>query len=156
MTFYFLDSSALVKRYVTEQGSGWIRKIVAPGAGHTIFIAHITPAEVVSALMRRKREGNLDQRTAHAARVYIDRHALREYQIIRLSDAIVKRAEDVLEQHALRSADAIQLASVLEVNSLLSTAGLLPLTFVGSDDRLLSAANMEGLVTNNPKQHLSS
>lgn len=153
MTSYFLDSSALVKRYVTEQGTQWIRKISSPGIGHTIFIAQITPAEMVSALMRRKREGNLDPRTAHAARLYIDRHTVREYQVIRLSDTIVKRAEDLLEKYSLRGADALQLASVLEVNHIISAAGLTPLIFIGSDERLLTVATMESLQTENPNHY---
>jgi len=36
---YFFDTSALIKRYVVEQGTDWVRSIVAPQAGHTILIA---------------------------------------------------------------------------------------------------------------------
>lgn len=37
MTAYFLDSSALVKRYVAEMGTVWVRAITAPSAAHTIL-----------------------------------------------------------------------------------------------------------------------
>src|SRR5258705_12171711 len=46
MTAYFLDSSALVKRYVTEIGTIWIRTISSPSAGHTILVAQITPLKL--------------------------------------------------------------------------------------------------------------
>jgi uncharacterized protein len=59
VSFYFLDSSALVKRYVTESGSSWIESVVSAEAGNTIFIARITWVEVFSALSRRQREERL-------------------------------------------------------------------------------------------------
>ena len=65
MTHYFLDSSALAKRYVVEAGTHWVRSIMPGGAGHVILIAHITPVEIVSGTMRRKREGSISARTAH-------------------------------------------------------------------------------------------
>jgi hypothetical protein len=43
MTVYFWDSSALIKRYITEVGTPWIRGIIVPSAGNTAIIAQITP-----------------------------------------------------------------------------------------------------------------
>ncbi len=40
MTTYYADSSALVKRYVTEMGSAWVKTLCDPAAGHVI--AHPT------------------------------------------------------------------------------------------------------------------
>jgi uncharacterized protein len=57
MNIYFFDSSALVKRYVPEPGTGWIQSLAMAGAGHQIFVARITWVEVLSALARRQREG---------------------------------------------------------------------------------------------------
>ncbi len=56
---YFVDSSALVKRYVTEVGTGWMQEISDPSAGNEFIVARITWIEVLSALARRQREGNL-------------------------------------------------------------------------------------------------
>jgi len=39
---YFLDSSAVVKRYVQETGTGWIKTIADPAAGHFLYVARIT------------------------------------------------------------------------------------------------------------------
>ena len=57
MPFYQCDSSGLVKRYVDEVGSGWVRAIVDPSTANISSIADITRAEVTSALARRTREG---------------------------------------------------------------------------------------------------
>ena len=55
MTTYFLDSSALVKNYVTETGSVWVISIVEPESGNAIAIAHITVAEVAAGLASKLR-----------------------------------------------------------------------------------------------------
>ena len=78
MTQYFLDSSALIKRYIVEPGTAWIRSLTTRSSGNTIIIAQITQIEMVSGAARRVREGALTMRTAQAVRQLIDRHARRE------------------------------------------------------------------------------
>jgi hypothetical protein len=150
MTVYFFDSSALVKRYVTETGTPWVRAVTLPSAGHRIFIAYITPVETVSALARRKRDGNIAARTSRAARLVVDRHTLREYDVVQLSRLVIQRAEDLAEAYPLRAGDALQLASALEVQVKLAAANLPPLVFVSADVRLLTVAVSEGLPTHQP------
>lgn len=153
MTQYFLDSSALIKRYIVEIGTNWVRSITTRNIGHIIVIAQITQAEVVSGTMRRKRDGSITTRTARATRLLMDRHASREYRVVGLTGQIVQRAEDLLELHPLRAYDAIQLASALESNMRLVAAGLGALTFVSADTRLLASAATEGLLTDDPNAH---
>jgi len=45
-TAYFVDSSALVKRYVLETGTAWVRGITRRRSSTDIFIALITAVEV--------------------------------------------------------------------------------------------------------------
>lgn len=52
MGTFFLDSSAVVKRYVAEAGSAWVRGVMAPKAAHDLVLCRITAVEVVSALVR--------------------------------------------------------------------------------------------------------
>jgi polyferredoxin len=40
---YFVDSSALVKRYVQEVGTPWVRRLTHRGQAHEIYLASITP-----------------------------------------------------------------------------------------------------------------
>jgi predicted nucleic acid-binding protein len=153
MTNYFLDSSALAKRYVIETGTTWLRSIVDPAASHRIMIAQITPVEVVSGVMRQQRESALSAQAAHAARLLIDRHASREYMIIGLTPQIVQQAENLLEAHPLRAYDSIQLASAIETDMRLTAAELESLIFVSADSRLVVAAKSEGLLTEDPNNH---
>lgn len=150
MSDYFLDSSALLKRYTAEQGTAWIRALVAPRSGNVLFIAEITPVEIISGIQRRQRAAQLSVVRAQNTRRLLDRHASREYKIVALNDAIVTRAKDLVTVHPLRAYDAVQLASALESNALLLAAGSLPLTFVSADVRLLTAAADEGLATDDP------
>jgi len=39
---YYLDSSALVKRYVAETGTDWVIDLCAPVAGHTLYTVRIS------------------------------------------------------------------------------------------------------------------
>jgi predicted nucleic acid-binding protein len=153
MTQYFLDSSALIKRYVVEPGTVWVRSITNRSSGNTVMIAHITQIEIVSGASRRAREGTLTPRTARAVRLLIDRHARREYMVLGLTPQVVQRAEDLLTVHPLRAYDSVQLASALESNTRLVAAGLSPLLFVSADVRLLTVATTEGLITADPYTH---
>lgn len=154
MTDYFFDSSAVIKRHIVETGSRWIRSLVARESRNTILIAQVTQAEVVSGAMRRLRNGTISARTAHTTRQLLDaRIETRGYFLIRLSDPIIQRAEDLLERHPLRAYDAIQLASAVEGNRLLLEAQAAPLIFVSADKRLLEAAAAEGLRVDDPNAH---
>ena len=46
MAVYFFDSSALVKRHVSESGSAWVRSLTRAKAAHTLYIARITAVEI--------------------------------------------------------------------------------------------------------------
>ena len=66
MAGHFVDSSALVKRYVNETGSVWLSGLVAPVAGNDIYIARITTVEVLAALTRRARGRTISAADASA------------------------------------------------------------------------------------------
>jgi predicted nucleic acid-binding protein len=152
MTPYFLDGSVLIKRYVVEPGTTGVR-FTLRSSGNTLTIAQITQTEIVSGAARRVREGTLTTRTARAVRLLIDRHAHREYVVLGLTPQVVRRAEDLLTVHPLRTYDAVQLASALEGHTRLVAAGLSPLRFVSPDARLLVAATAEGLIAEDPQAH---
>jgi uncharacterized protein len=55
VTTYFLDSSALVKRYAVETGTAWVSNLCDPANNHTILIANVTIVEVAAALASKRR-----------------------------------------------------------------------------------------------------
>lgn len=56
MPYYQVDSSGIVKRYVCEVGSDWVRCLCHPDRGNEIGLATVTKVEVASAFSRRCRE----------------------------------------------------------------------------------------------------
>jgi uncharacterized protein len=68
MGTYFLDTSAVVKRYVAEPGSGWMMAQCQQEADNTIIISQATLVEAVATFCRKAREQNLSQRISEADR----------------------------------------------------------------------------------------
>jgi hypothetical protein len=56
MALYFFDSSALGKRYVHAQGSGWVREITASASSHLSHISLLTVAEITDEVRRQYEE----------------------------------------------------------------------------------------------------
>ena len=153
MNVYFFDSSALVKRYVTEAGTSWVSALIDPSAGNRIFIVRIAAVEVVSAIKRRERAGSL-LATDMTASLTKFRHELSTiYLPIEVSRNLISRAMSLVETHALRGYDAVQLAAALEVYSQRHSAGMSGPTFVSADADLNSAAVTEGLAVDDPNGH---
>jgi predicted nucleic acid-binding protein len=146
---YFLDSSAIVKRYLTEVGSGWVRSITDPIAGNNIYLARITGAEVVSALVRQSLPPPLLTRNLSDFKNDFQS----QYQLISVNSTVVNRAMDLAESHRLRGYDAIQLAAAVEWQQVGKGIGLLLLTFLSADTLLNAAATREGLTVDNPLSH---
>jgi predicted nucleic acid-binding protein len=150
MTTFYLDTSALGKRYVQEIGTAWIRSIVTSTPSHTLLIAWITMVEIYSALARRRREGSVTAADYSIAVQAFTAHCASEYDFVELEMSVVILARDLLERHPLRAYDAIQLASALVANKVLLSAQLPPLTFLSADERLNTVAVAEGLIVDNP------
>ena len=59
MAVFYLDTSALVKRYAQEDGTARIADLTDPTAGHDLCIVWVTGPEVTSALFRKARTGGI-------------------------------------------------------------------------------------------------
>ncbi|QLE55870.1 type II toxin-antitoxin system VapC family toxin [Nostoc sp. TCL26-01] len=154
MTIYFLDSSALVKRYVSEVGSLWVLSLFNPVLSNEIFIAAITGVEIIAAVTRRARGESISFVDAKLLCNQLRNDLQTEYQIVEITENIIISAMALAETYGLRGYDAIQLATCLAVN-VLSIANSLPsVTLISADKELNLAASSEGLVIENPNTHL--
>lgn len=151
MSIYVADSSVLVKRYIEETGTVWVRDLTRKREEHQIFVAVITQAEIFSAAARQLREGRITARTLQAIRLQLSRHVRREYNLVPLTSAINERTQDLLQKHVLRASDAIQLATGLEMQLRISSSRVI---FLSADTRLINAAQEEGLENDNPNLHV--
>jgi predicted nucleic acid-binding protein len=153
VTTYYLDSSAIVKRYLVEPGTAWVRTVTDPASGDVTVISEISLVEVAAAFASRYRSGNITIEERDTALRLFLHHADTEYQLVPANRLIVDRAVLLTQQHRLRGYDAAQLATALIVNTQYLAAGLPTLTFAASDTDLLAAAAAAGLTIENPNAH---
>lgn len=73
-----------------------------------------------------------------------------QYQLVEVNQTLVEAAGELVRRHPLRAYDAIQLASALQIHSILAQEATNSLIFLTADDRLNTIARLEGLVTDNP------
>ncbi len=153
MSLYFLDSSAIVKRYVAEIGTGWVLNLHKPFAQNIIYVAQITGVEVVSAISRRLRGNKLTQKSADKAIFRFKRDFASKLRIIRTNDIIISEAMQLSEKHFLRGYDAVQLAIALELEKRFTVKNFASIIFISADNALNSAAQTEGLTIDNPNNY---
>lgn len=133
----FWDSSALVPLLVEEATSGAVIRTLE--ADQEVVIWWATGVECVSALTRREREQALSPTAVAEATGRLDR-LLAACEEIEPVDAVRRTASRFLRVHALRAADALQLAAAW----LASEQQPQTMPFVTLDERLLLAAEREG------------
>lgn len=153
MPIYFIDSSALVKRYITETGSAWVLGLFDPTLDNEVFIAAVTSVEIIAAITRRSRGGSISIRDAAMTRNQFRSDLRKDYQIIEITESIINSGMALAETHCLWGYDAIQLAVGRAVNTFCIGSGLLPITFVSADNELNGAVTSEGLMVENPNNH---
>ena len=153
MAHYYFDSSALVKRYVVETGTGWVTTQCTSEAGHAINLVRITAAEMIAAFFRRVQTGSLTTADAQSAATQFRREFRGRYEVIEVTESVVDTAMRLAETYALRGYDAVQLAAALELQSVRAALGLPTLIFVSADQRLNAVAATEGLPVEDPNNY---
>jgi len=147
LALYYLETSALVKLYVREQGTERLLQLAASSLGNRFALLSISQVEFRSAIRRRERNGDI---TSIVAGLVLDRFQQHfEARFLRqgLTDAVLDGATEMIDRYALRAYDAIQLSGYLVLRT---TLGGEPTAFVCSDRLLLEAARSERLQVFDP------
>jgi len=150
---YYLDTSALVKAFAREQGTAWAAALVDPAAGHTLYTVRLTGPEMVAALGRKARTGELTAAASAHAVAAFRRSWRRRPNVVAATVVLTDRAMDLAEQHGLRGYDAAHLAAALIIADRQRADGLAPLTFVSADRAQRQAADAEGLPVDDPNAY---
>ena len=133
MTLY-LDTSSLVKLYVTETGSEVVHQLV--GEANVVATSVVAYAETRAALARLRREGALTAfKLTSAKREFEGQWPT--YLTLDATDSLCQAAGELAERYGLRGFDSIHLASFAAVAE---RAGTDDLRFSSFDDRLNHAA----------------
>lgn len=141
----YIDSSALAKRYISEEGSGAIHSIFE----ETDYMetSAITELEITGLFERAKREHSLDSPTHRKVMHYFQGDIYNgTLSLVHPSAESWKLAKRLIQQRRLRVLDAIQLATAIASNKRLGG----DVDFICSDEQLLEAAKLEGLRCVNP------
>lgn len=134
----YLDTSALIKRYVNETGTedarAWIR------AADSISTSLLTRAETAAGLTRLQNRGIL---TREDYRLALEQFRLdwAEYHRIPVNEELIARADFLACQHGLRGYDAVHLAAAL----IWQEALMLPVTLATYDQELADTGKKSGL-----------
>jgi predicted nucleic acid-binding protein len=133
---YYLDTSALVKRYVAETGSRSVRQLVRR---RTVAVSRIAYAELAAAVARLEREGEIDKgaRDRIFARLDAD---FASFTIVEVRPAVVRRVPELVIETQLRGYDAVHLASALVIRERGASVDLW-----SADRAVVSASMSQGL-----------
>lgn len=146
MASVYLDTSALVKLYIEEEGTARVAALTADRDDVQFVVLDITLIESRSAIRRRQREGDVSGTDADLILRQIEEDAAVSFLLQPSTSAVMEEAARLIDRHTLRAYDALQLAGCLVVRH--NVPG--PVTFVCADTRLCEAASLEGVTTLNP------
>lgn len=149
----FLDTSALLKRFVEERGTHILETLLTdPDFRGRIFVAaHVEP-ELVSALNGLYRQAGLSHRTVEKA-VATYQRLQTVFAIVSLDTAVVNDAAFILNTHrtaSIRAGDALHLAAMRYVGRTILESERLAL--VSADRSMLLVASRLGMETLNPER----
>ena len=139
----YIDSSALVKRYLKEKGSEQVQKTLS--CENLLAASKLAYPEVLSAFMRKYRAGELGE---GSLKKVID-WFLSDWDrliIVDLNDGLLPIIRTLVHNYPLKGADAVHLASALWLAQSLKEN----LVFMASDQTLLKAALSEQLLVLDP------
>ena len=143
MKSYFLDTSALVKRYHSEKGTDKIDQIFSED-DRAIVISNITLTEMVSAINRKKEDKIISKEDQDIALSKFFHDAIKDFLVIELDGEHIKGSIMLVLKRNIRTLDSLQLAVALGLKEL-------KVIFVCADKKLVSVAENEGLQTINPE-----
>jgi predicted nucleic acid-binding protein len=149
---FYMDASALAKRYIPEKGSIQVDAILDTVIADRIYILNIGTAEVMSILVRKRNAGIISiaefgQAAASFAAEIVGAKAIAKVPV---TSRLITASFPLIVAHSINSTDAITVKSALAIARRLRSAGD-DLVLVSSDQRLLRAAQAEGLMTFDPE-----
>ncbi len=155
MDTQFFDSSAIVKNYLNETGTAWIKSLITTIPSNEIYVSRLASIEVVSAIVRRIRNGLISPTDGQNYLNRFKSDLQLHFKVVEISLPLVSTAVNLVEKHGLRGYDAMQLASGLTLYIRLSAAMSTPFTFtfISADNNLNNAAQSETQAVDNPNNH---
>ncbi len=121
-------------------------RLADPAGGHALALLGLTRVEFRSAVRQRERAGDVAHDIADNLIDSMDGHLANFFLVQPLTDLVIEEAAALLDRHALKAYDAVQLAGCIMLRARLGRHA----TFVCSDRQLVRAAEDEGMIVLDP------
>lgn len=134
---FFLDSSALAKRYVVEPGTDAMNELLDRCPPDRFFVLPIGLGETISVFVRRHNAGRLSRALLAQALFEFHQEIVNSSSVnwIGMTDALVLASFTLILTHSINSTDAVLLRAATERASILRGSGD-DVVVVASDQRL--------------------
>ena len=153
MPLHYLDTSALVKQYLPEPGSNWVKSLLA---FEPVVVSVLAGVELASALARRVRQGDL----SNDDKDLIFQTFLRDlssYFVVGTREDVIEEATNMLltgpATIALRSLDSLHMATARIVFNRARRSGIATGDLITSGKTLAAAASWLGITSRNPEDY---
>ncbi len=134
----YFDTSALIKAFVEEEGSGFVKDAI--NGEKFVGTATIAYVEMYSGLNRKRRLGELTEK-AYSVAVEEFEARYKSWVRLQIDGRVLLLGRDLTGRRPLRALDAIHLAAAMVLKLEIGEDVL----FAAADRRLLDAAASEGL-----------
>lgn len=134
----YLDTSALIKLYVAEEGTDSVQEAVS--RVNVVAASRVSYVEARAALARAWRESRIGKQDLRHAVSGLNEDWER-FLVLEVTSDLARRAGDLAEEYALRAYDALQLASALILKGSIGAE----VSFLSFDEDLSHAAESAGL-----------
>ena len=135
----YLDTSALVKLFVEEAHSKWIRRVVSERA---LIVTHAIAFVEACATFARVAHVRGDGELFRALRRNLEVQ-WKAWEILSVTEPLIRRAADLAGRYRLRGYDSLHLAAAESVFGVF--ADQVPFHFAAFDSQLSGAATQAGI-----------
>lgn len=152
MNYFFLDASAVVKRYIPETGTLEMNYFFASVSPHRMLCLFEGGGEVIFVFSRSRNERKVTATRFNQIKQRFLTEVIYRVRVVKVfpTKNQISRSWDFIERHSINSTDAILLQCALDRTHELRANGD-NLVLVSADKRLLNGARSEGLLTFNPE-----
>jgi predicted nucleic acid-binding protein len=140
----YLDSSALVKRYIEEEGSDKVNALLEE---RSIAVAsRLAYPEILAAITRRHKAGDIETSAFEKIKKAF-KADWKSFTVVEMHTEVFRFVDTVIDRYALKGADSIHLSTALWLKETVKE----DVVFVASAVELLEAAKAEKLRIINPR-----
>jgi predicted nucleic acid-binding protein len=150
--YFLLDASALTKRYANEPGTALVDYLFSHVAHRRLLSLMLGIAEVAATLARKRNSGLITPAAFSSAMSQLWRELIDAPEVTKLSadNPRINSSIPFSSIYAINATDALVLYLAVTLANQLRAIGN-DLVLVASDQRLLKAAQAEGLLTFDPE-----